>query len=292
MQRNVNAARGSRASRAIVATVAGGLVLAMFTEAFAARRGGPVTITPLGSFIDQLAGYDTGRWIKSDRWTNGSPFDNAWRADHVTHDAAAGRMTIKLSNRAFLGQPYSSGEYRTRGFHGYGCYEARFKPVRQSGVVTSFFTFAGPHDNGGNGKHNEIDVEFLGYDTRRVQFNFWTNDDAYASHNEYVVDLGFDASVEFHNYGFRWFDGGIEWFVDGQRVYSFYDTSLNRTPKPSDSYQKIMMNVWPVDASAAAWAGAFEYEGARFAAYEWVRYDQRSNCDFTAPGQPPALVAQ
>jgi hypothetical protein len=31
--------------------------------------------------------------------------------------------------------------------------------------VSAFFTFAGPYDNGGNGRHNEIDVEFLGYDT-------------------------------------------------------------------------------------------------------------------------------
>ncbi|HET7204309.1 MAG TPA: family 16 glycosylhydrolase [Steroidobacteraceae bacterium] len=291
MTRNPSESRSSPASRAIVATVAGGLVLAMYTEALAARRGGGVVVVPLGSFIDRMTGYDTSRWMKADEWTNGSPFANAWRADHVTHDAAAGRMDIQLSDVEYLGMPFSSGEYRTKGFHGYGCYEARFKPIRQPGVVTSFFTFAGPYDNGGNGRHNEIDIEFLGFDTRRVQFNFWTNDDRYVQRNERTLTLGFDASVEFHNYGFRWFEGGIEWYVDGQRVDSFYDTRRTKTPKPSDSYQKIMMNVWPVDETAAGWAGPFQYEGPRVAQYEWVRYDQSSGCDFTSPGHQPQLAS-
>jgi endo-1,3-1,4-beta-glycanase ExoK len=292
MQRDDINDRSALASRLIVATVAGGLVVTMFSEAFAARRGNTPAVVPLGSFIDQLGAYDTTRWMKADRWTNGSPFANAWRADHVLHDAASGAMTLKLSNRAFLGKPYSSGEYRTKGFHGYGCYEARFKPIRQPGVVTSFFTFAGPYDNGGNGKHNEIDIEFLGFDTTRIQFNFWTNDDGYASHNERVVQLGFDAASGYHNYGFRWFEGGLEWYVDGQRIDQFYDTMLVKTPKPTDSYQKIMMNAWPVDATASGWAGVFQYEGVRLAPYEWVRYDARTSCGFTFAGEQPQIGAQ
>ena len=290
MQGTGSGNRSTLVSRAIVATVAGGLVVAMFSEALAARRGTTPAVVPLGSFVDQLGTYDRQRWIKADRWTNGSPFDNAWRADHVIHDGAAGIMSLRLSNRAYLGQPYSSGEYRTRGFHGYGCYEARFRPIGQPGVVTSFFTFAGPYDNGGNGRHNEIDVEFLGKDTTMVQFNFWTNDDAYGSHNERVLQLGFDAADAAHNYGFRWFDGGLEWYVDGNLVDSFYDTEAVRTPKPSDSYQKIMMNVWPVDDTASGWAGTFSYEGVRNATYEWVRYDASPDCGFTGPTASPQLA--
>ena len=291
MHRKAVDRRSSLLARAVVATVAGGCVIAVVSDAVAARRGGPVAVVPLGSFVDELASYDTSRWIKADRWTNGSPFDNAWRADHVTHDATAagGAMRLRLSNQRFLGEPYSAGEYRTRGFHGYGCYEARFKPISQPGVVTSFFTFAGPYDNGGNGRHNEIDVEFLGKDTRRVQFNFWTNDDAYATHNEYLLDLGFDAAAAAHNYGFRWTATGIEWYVDGNRVYSFDGTPSNPTPRASDSYQKIMVNAWPVDATAADWAGTFRYEGVREATYEWVRYDATPGCGFTANGASPAL---
>jgi beta-glucanase (GH16 family) len=89
------------------------------------------------------------------------------------------------------------------------------------------FTFAGPYDNGGNGKHNEIDIEFLGSDTSVVQLNFWTNDDTYASANEALVELGFDASQAFHAYGFKWTSTGIGWYLDGNLIYQAYDSAAN-----------------------------------------------------------------
>ncbi|MFM2348488.1 MAG: hypothetical protein RL654_3241, partial [Pseudomonadota bacterium] len=94
--------------------------------------------------------------MRADGWTNGSPFNNAWKADHLT--TASSLMSIRLDNVATLGKPYTSGNYQSNGYHGYGCYEARFKPVSAAGVVSSFFTFAGPYDNGGNGRH----IEFVG----------------------------------------------------------------------------------------------------------------------------------
>lgn len=249
----------------------------------------PVRNTPpkaLGSFTDHLDAFDSSRWARADGWKNGSPFDNAWRSDHVSF--AGGRMELRLDDQAALGEPYTSGEYRSVGYHGYGCYEARFRPVRQSGAVTAFFTFAGPYDNGGNGKHNEIDVEFLGYDTRQVQFNFWTNDDAYAARNEYLHPLPFDAADDFHVYGFYWHAGGIRWYVDGSLVYEVLDSALNPTPKANESLQKIMMNLWPVDATAAAWAGSFYYPGEPLRAfYDWVRYTKDQPCDALEPPQPP-----
>jgi beta-glucanase (GH16 family) len=271
----------------VVKLTVAGFALLVFSDALLARRPAPLP-QPQPGFIDELAAYDTGRWLKADRWTNGSPFDNAWRADHVLHGGDA--MTLRLSNRAYLGEPYSSGEYRTRGFHGYGCYEARFRPIARPGVVTAFFTFAGPYDNGGNGRHNEIDIEFLGKDTSRVQLNFWTNDDTYATDNSITVQLGFDAAGAAHNYGFRWSEKRLEWYVDGQLLTSFDETASVRTPKAHESLQKIMMNAWPVDATAAGWAGTFVYPGAPLEArYEWVRYDRSVDCGFSSGATPAPL---
>ena len=239
-----------------------------------------------GSFTDHLDADDAARWVKADGWTNGSPFDNAWRADHITF--AGGMMDLRLSNQAYLGEPYSSGEYRTTGYYGYGCYEAGFRPVAQSGVVSSFFTFAGPYDNGGNGRHNEIDFEFLGYDTTRAQLNFYTNDDAYASRNEVLVDLGFNAASGIHAYAFKWTSTGIRWYVDGALIHEAFDQASNPTPKAGESLQTIMMNLWPVDSTAAGWAGAFVYPGSPLhAMYDWVRYTAGENCEIAAPPQPP-----
>jgi len=242
--------------------------------------------SPQSTFIDHLGSQDSTRWIKADGWKNGSPFDNAWLADHVSF--LDGTMILTLDDQSALGEPYSSGHYQTIGFHGYGCFEASFMPVAEPGVVSSFFTFAGPFDNGGNGHVNEIDIEFLGYDTSMFQANFWTNDDDYSNGHEHLVDLGFDAAEDFHRYGFRWTSSGIEWYVDGTSVYSVVSTAEDPTPRADESLQKIMMNVWPVDSTASGWAGAFEYPGvALHGIYDWVRYTSGEDCTFDEPPAPP-----
>jgi beta-glucanase (GH16 family) len=264
--------------------LAGALVV-MATPVQSARR---TTKPPVaqGTFADPLQALDSTRWAIADGWTNGPPFDNAWGADHVSfHD---GQLDLRLDDAARLGEPYTSGEYRTKGYYGYGCYEAGFRPVAVPGVVTSFFTFAGPFDNGGNGKHNEIDIEFLGNDTRSVQLNYWTNDDTYASRNEVLIPLAFDPTAQSHAYAFKWTSGGIRWYIDGQLVHEALDSFGNPTPKASDSLQKIMVNLWPVDESAAAWAGTFQYPGAPLhALYEWVRYTAGEDCEILGPPTEP-----
>jgi endo-1,3-1,4-beta-glycanase ExoK len=266
---------------ALLLALAGGVL------APAAHAGKPVTRpTAQGSFTDQLTAFDGVRWAMADGWANGSPFDNGWRADHVTF--AGGYLDLRLDDVMSSGEPYTSGEYRSTGYYGYGCYEASFKPVPRPGVVSAFFTFAGPYDNGGNGKHNEIDVEFLGYDTKRVQLNFWANDDTYASRNEKLVDLGFDAAAAFHRYAFRWTSKSIAWFVDGTLVHEAFDSSANPIPKATESLQKIMVNVWPVDETASLWAGGFTYPGqALHGVYDWVRYTAGEACVIEQPPTSP-----
>ena len=242
----------------------------------------------LDSFTDPFSSFDTSRWMKADGWKNGPPFDNGWRAENI--EFLDGLMAIRLDDVPFRGEPFSSGNYQTLGFYGYGCYEASFKPVASPGVVSSFFTFAGPYDNGGNGRHNEIDIEFLGYDTEQVQLNFWTNDDSYTGGHEELVPLGFDAADEFHRYGFKWTSTGIQWFVDGEQVHQVSDSEEDPTPKAEESLHKIMMNVWPVDETAAAWAGTFDYPGQPlYGDYDWVRHIAGEDCSLEDPPdqQPP-----
>lgn len=242
------------------------------------------------SFTDWLDAHDSQRWSMADGWTNGSPFDNGWAADHVQF--SGGLLEILLDDTSTRGEPYTSGEYRTNGFHSYGCFEASFRPIAVPGVVTSLFTYAGPYDNGGNGLHNEIDIEFLGQGfqddgSTLLQFNFWTN---YAGGptNEIDVLLPFDAAADFHRYGFKWTAAGITWYVDGVSVVEVLDDSARPTPKATDSLQKLMLNAWPVDATAAGWAGEFQYPGSPLVAqYEWVRYVAGEACSLEAPPVEP-----
>lgn len=63
---------------------------------------------------------------------------------------------------------YSGAEYRTNDFYSYGYYETSMQPIKNDGVVSSFFTYTGSSDNN---PWDEIDIEILGKDTTKVQFN-------------------------------------------------------------------------------------------------------------------------
>ena len=111
---------------------------------------------------------------------------------------------------------YKGAEIRTitgQGSFSNGYFGGTFKPSNVKGTVSTFFLYTGPAE--GN-PHDEIDIEFLGKDTTKVQFNYYGGSDK--SH-EYMYELGFDASQAFHQYGFYWDMQRIVWFVDNQPVY-------------------------------------------------------------------------
>lgn len=195
----------------------------------------------------------------SDGWTNGSMFNVFWRAANVTFENGA--MQLIISNDDFNPQsiPYAGGEFRSKDFYGYGRYEVSMKAIKNDGVVSSFFTYTGPSDNN---PWDEIDIEILGKDTTQVQFNYFT--DGKGNH-EYLHDLGFDASEDFHTYAFEWHKDSIIWFVDGIEVRS---VSYNIPVTES----KIMMNAW-CGINVDEWLNAFNDENIPLTAeYQWVKF--------------------
>ena len=196
----------------------------------------------------------------SDGWSNGSMFNCTWRKSNGS--IFDGSMKLTIDKDLLDKPPYSGAEFRSRDFYGYGMYEVVMKPIKNDGVVSSFFTYTGPSDSN---PWDEIDIEFLGKDTTKVQFNYFT--DSKGNH-EFLYDLGFDASEEFHTYGFDWQADSITWYVDGEAVYTATE-NIPSTPG------KIMMNVWP-GTGVDGWLNAFdgtvpltaEYKSVDFAAAE------------------------
>lgn len=208
-----------------------------------------LTTTHFGEGFDS---FNTSAWEKSAGWSNGGMFNCGWLADHVTF--SGGIMTLRLDNYSSSGKPYSSGEYRTKDTYGYGLYQVRMQPAKNIGTVSSFFTYQGsPWD--------EIDIEFLGKDTTKVQFNYFTNG---AGGHEKVYSLGFDASTGYHTYAFNWQSTYIAWLVDGKEVYR---ATSNIPTHPG----KIMMNLWP-GIGVDSWLGAFNGKTPLYANYDWVAY--------------------
>jgi len=236
------------------------------------------------SFSDPLTELDPKYWWLADGWGNGFPFLSRWEADAVSYNGES--MSISLSGResadAETTIEFVSGELRSQGFYSYGCFEIEMKPISAPGVISSFFLFSGPYDKpkGGNGKHNEIDIEFLGMNTNMVQMNFWTDDDEYQNSHETLVFLDFDASEAFHHYAIYWHKGGIEWFIDRESVLKIPNSRYDPTPDKRSSTLRVMANVWATDPEIANWAGEFDVNSTstHTAEYRNFKYTSGKRC--------------
>jgi beta-glucanase (GH16 family) len=209
---------------------------------------GPDDNRPAEAFVQEFDGADPIRWCASDGGANAAPFQSGWRADHVK--VADGALTLRLDDAGVAGRPYASGEYLTMQRYGHGRFEARLKPIKAAGVVTAVFTYAGP-DSGS--PHDEIDMEFLGNKPTKMQANYFTDD---VGGHETLIELGFDATADYHDYAFEWRPGSIRWFVDGRMVHEETGTRgpLPRTPG------RILANAWAA-VGADGWVGPFNFPG-------------------------------
>lgn len=211
------------------------------------------------AFETDLEEYDSDMFEIADGWSNGSMFDCTWRKDNISFEDGIMKLTID-SDGENASPKWSGSEYRSRDFYSYGLYEVRMKPIKNNGVVSSFFTYTGPSDNN---PWDEIDIEFLGKDTTKMQLNHFTNG---VGNHEYMHDLGFDASEEFHTYGFEWLPDSITWYVDGEAIYTA-TTDIPSTPS------KVMMNTWP-GIGVNSWLKPFDGNVPLTAEYDWIRVTQ------------------
>jgi len=242
----------------IVAIVLSVLMLFFVTDttAITADAASKFNGSKFGAGFDS---HDWGTFEVANGWSNGGMFNCTWRDANVWF--SGGKLYLKI-DRDTDGSGYSGGEYRTKQTFGYGMYDVSMKPIKNSGVVTSFFTYTGPSDGT---VWDEIDIEFLGKDTTKVQFNYYTKG---VGNHEHIHNLGFDAAYAFHQYGFYWGPGYITWYVDGKAVY----TATNNIPTTPG---KIMLNVWP-GTGVDAWLGRYDGRTPLVAEYDWISY--------TAPG--------
>ena len=241
--------------------------------------------------------YGTGEgeedFIPSSGFGNGAPFNVTWNADNAVVED--NELHLKITDATSGEYPYFGGEMRSLDFYGYGDYGVKMKPGKTVGTASTFFLYTGEWDseelhpstgeydtrNPDNleGKHDEIDIEFLGKSTNKVQFNYFTNG---KGGNEYMYDLGFDASEAWHTYGFRWEKDRITWFVDGKPVYT---ATKNIPTHPG----RILTNYWCGAGDIAGWMGKFENKDTDTAKYQWIsasgdRKHSNKEADPVTPG--------
>lgn len=187
----------------------------------------------------------------ADGYSNGQMFNCTWSRESAQPKGDAMGMSVWQKDGTYYG-----AEFRSYKRYSYGFYSVCMKAADCSGVISSFFTYTG------DPRWDEIDIEFLGKDMTEVQFNYYT---AGTGGHEFVYDLGFDASEEFHEYAFWWQPDSITWYVDGKAVYRAFE-DIPEMP------QQIMMNVWNCKGHDE-WSGAFDpLKLPATAEYKWVAY--------------------
>lgn len=147
-------------------------------------------------------------------------------------------------------RPYRSGAFASAAAFGYGRFEAEIRAARGAGLVTGFFLHR-------SAPRQEIDVELVGTHPRHMLTNVFFNpgDDGTGMDYGYRgtpirIDLGFDATKDFHLYGIEWLPDRITWLVDGEVVHQ--RSGWDPTPIPHLSL-KLHGNLWA--PRAEEWAG-------------------------------------
>ena len=123
----------------------------------------------------------------------------------------------------------------------YGKFIAELKPSNVPGLITGMFLHR-------NSPHQEIDIEFLGKDTKKMLVNVFYNPGIDGTKLEYgyrgtpiIIDLGFDAAKEFHRYEIEWHEHILRWRVDGHVVHE--RVLWNPTPIPNLPME-FNVNLW------------------------------------------------
>jgi GR25 family glycosyltransferase involved in LPS biosynthesis len=149
--------------------------------------------------------------------------------------------SLVLAKMAIGDRPYRSGAFASARAFGHGRFEAEIRAARGFGLVTGFFLHR-------EAPRQEIDIELTGDNPLSMLVNVYFNpgDDGAAAAFGYRgspcrIDLGFDATLEFHRYAIEWRPGCIIWSVDGRIVHE--RVGWDPTPIPHLP-MRLHANLW------------------------------------------------
>jgi len=159
--------------------------------------------------------------------------------ENLQHSGEGARLTIEEDAGGI--RPYRSGAFASARSFGHGRFEAEIRAALGSGLVTGFFLHR-------DTPLQEIDIELPGSDPWRMLTNVYFNpgDDGTAMSFGYRgspcwINLGFDASADFHRYAIDWRPGRVVWLVDGSVVHE--RVGWDPTPIPHLA-MRVHANLW------------------------------------------------
>ncbi len=192
-------------------------------------------------FEDKFGTLNKQVWSVAN-YTFGHPyFDTDWSSKQLSTGTG---LTLNLSPQAGHENAYIGASLRRRKPTRFGRYEVTVQPARGAGVITGFFTYTGPHYGT---RHDEIDIEFLGKNTRQIHLATFVDGKMW---NRFI-DLGFDAADKPHTYAFEWDQHSVRWYVEGKMIYQRHAKDGAIPSEPS----MLFANIWAADPAIKAWSG-------------------------------------
>lgn len=169
-------------------------------------------------------------------------------------------------------KPFRGVEMRSVDTLTYGKVEARARLAGGSGVVSALVLIYTPWPAD---DWNELDIEYLGRYSDRVQFNAMVYTGAPTAPPvaqsvtptpfPELAELAFDPSADFHVYGMEWTPTEARFTVDGAVLHA-WNGQIDRLKLPMN----ILLTIWA--SSAAGWAGPIpEVSEPITADYDWIR---------------------
>lgn len=157
-----------------------------------------------------------------------------------------------ILNITIPGNTLGGGEIATISDQGYGSFESRMKLPTAPSSITGFFLYAPPD------YFYEIDIEIHNITEGKLLLTTYADG---AVQNEYVGELGFDPTADFHNYRFDYEENRVAFYVDNHLVKEWRDGFPNGQP------MRLMVNTWYPN-----WLAGTPAKEDQTLLVDWIRY--------------------
>ena len=190
------------------------------------------------SISDDFSELDSEQWLlRDDTFPSNLALFRPSNFEITANNVA--QLTLRQEHTSV--RQFTSASIASRRPYLYGHFEAEVMPSNVAGLITGIFLHR-------NAPRQEIDLEILGKDTTKVLVNVYYNPGNDGAKMEYgyrgtpaLIDLGFDATKEFHLYKIEWSPESIRWLVDGRLIHE--RVTWEPTPIPHLPMQ-FNINLW------------------------------------------------
>lgn len=215
---------------------------------------------------------DPSRWTYEEGLIRNDELQYYTRARPENARVENGALVIEARREAWEGADYTSASVTTRGITSwrYGRIEVRAKLPTGRGMWPAIWMLGENIDEVGWPACGEIDImENVGFDPDRIHANVHTEafNHVLGTNLGEVIDLP-DPHLDFHVYAVEWRPDRIEFFLDGERYFSFENSGAGPAEWPFDTPHFLILNA----AVGGAWGGQQGVDDSIFPQRYYIDY--------------------